>query len=317
MLDSLRFVQGAVAKKDFVPALTHFRIANGLVYGYNGAIGLCCPIDLQLDVTPKALPFVKAIQTCKDTIALSMTPSGKLSIKSGKFKAQIECTTNEYPQLTPEGEMVELQPGFIDALQRLEPYIAEDASRPWARGILFRGQSAFATNNIVLVEYWVGTQTPVEINIPHAAVNEILRIGEDPTHVQMTDTSATFHFTGNRWLRTQLYDLGWPDLGRHLDKPSNPIELPADFFEQLDTLKPFVDVLGRVYLSNGGITTTATGDEAGASAEVDGLVADACFNHMHLYSLKNLAEKIDLSQYPAACPFIGERLRGCIIGIRK
>jgi hypothetical protein len=31
MLDALKFVKGAVAKKDFVPELTHFRITGGRV----------------------------------------------------------------------------------------------------------------------------------------------------------------------------------------------------------------------------------------------------------------------------------------------
>ena len=45
MLDSLRFVQGAVKNKDFVDHVpTHFEIKGGYVKGFNGDQGTVCPI---------------------------------------------------------------------------------------------------------------------------------------------------------------------------------------------------------------------------------------------------------------------------------
>jgi len=44
MLKELRFVQGAVAKKDFVPAMTHFRIEKGTVRSFNGNLAICSPL---------------------------------------------------------------------------------------------------------------------------------------------------------------------------------------------------------------------------------------------------------------------------------
>ena len=54
MLKELKFVQGAVSSKDFIPALTHFRIENGTVRSFNGLLALCSPIALDIDCTPKA-----------------------------------------------------------------------------------------------------------------------------------------------------------------------------------------------------------------------------------------------------------------------
>ena len=234
MLDALRFVQGAVAKKDFVPALTHFRVDRGTIRGYNGMLGLCCPIDLDLNVSPRAVPFIKAIQTCQDTIQLHVTPAGKLSVKSGKFKALVDCIQEDFPEVEPEGTSIELNGGLLAALKLLAPMIADDASRPWARGILFRGQSAFATNNIIIAEYWLGYHFPVEINIPRAAVVELLRIKEEPISMQIAENSATFHFSGNRWLRTQTHTTQWPDISpRVRDRRGHPpflrtaVPLPA------------------------------------------------------------------------------------------
>ena len=73
MLNELKFVQGSVAKKDFLPALTHFAIADGKVRGYNGSIALCSPIPFDIVCNPKAEPLVRAIANCSDTVALALT----------------------------------------------------------------------------------------------------------------------------------------------------------------------------------------------------------------------------------------------------
>src|SRR5574337_929986 len=153
MLESLNFVKGAVAKKDLVPAMTHFHISNGRIQSYNGKISLSAPIALDVDCCPKADPFVRAIEACTETAQLHLTPSGKLAIRSGKFRAHIDSVPEEmFPELEPEGEPVSVDGDLLPALTQLYDLVGEDASRPWATGILLDGGSAFATNNVLLAE---------------------------------------------------------------------------------------------------------------------------------------------------------------------
>lgn len=315
MLDALRFVQGAVAKKDFVQALTHFRIKDGTVMGHNGGLTLSAPIDLDLDVVPKAVSFVKAIQTCTETISLGLTAAGRLSVRSGKFRAYVECLPDGFPDITPEGETVAFKPGIVKALKLLEPFIGEDASRPWARGVLFRGQSAFATNNVILVEHWLGYDFPRQINIPQKAIAEMIRIGDDPTHMQVAENSVTFFYEGDRWLKTQLYSLDWPDLGKVLSRPANPIEPPVGLWDAVESLAPFTDKLRRVFLSEGVVTTVQTEGD-GASIDVPALKTRGIYNVDYLLEVAKVAQVIDLAGYPGPAMFFGEGIRGAIIGMR-
>lgn len=316
MLNALRFVQGAVAKKDFVAALTHFHIQGGTIRGFNGMMGLCCPIDLDLDVCPKAVPFIKAIQTCKDTIAIHVTANGRLSIKSGKFRALIECIQEPFPEVVPEGAPVQLNGELLSILKTLNPFIAEDASRPWARGILLRGNSAFATNNVCLIEHWMSVPFPVEINIPKSAVVELLRIGEEPERLQITENSATFHFSGDRWLRTQTYPTDWPDLTKVLDRPCDPKPVPETLFEAATDLLPFLNEVGQLFIAPGSITTSVVEGD-GAAVEVPGLEGEGCYHEKQLRLLEGVAKTIDLSTYPNPCLFFGDRVRGAIVGMRS
>lgn len=321
MLAALKFVVGAVAKKDFVPALQHFSIQNGIIKGYNGMLSLCSPIPIEaLNVRPKALPLVKAIQACKETVAIHMTAGRRLSIKSGSFKALIECFDDEFPSVEPEGELVHLKGELLSVLKLLLPFVGEDASRPWAMGILLSGQSAFATNNVCLVEYWLGYDFPIALNIPKAAIIELLRIGIEPQAIQWAENNVTFHFPEGRWLRTQTYLTNWPQLDRILNGgqlETHGIALSPDFWEALETLAPFADEYGRVFFTNGSASTASDSTAATATFDLPELTAvEACFNLKKFLTLKPIIERIDLSEPSGPCRFIGDRLRGAIVGMR-
>lgn len=316
LLETLKFVAGAVARKDHVAALTHYKIKDGRVTGSNGSMAISAPIPLELDCMPKAVPFFKAIQLCKDTIAMHMTPGGKLSIKSGKFKALIDCYPEDFPdQFVPEGTEITPTGKLIPALKMLDNFIAEDASRPWARGILFRGQSAFSTNNIAIAEYWIGAAFPTELNIPQAAVTELIRIGEEPLTIQVTDRAATFHYSNHRWIKTQTYSTSWPDIGRILNAKAKLTPVPDGMLEALDSLKEFTGNLDQVYLQPG-ILRTHLSDEEGAQVEISKDLPECSFNRQQLALVLEHAKKIDLTMYPKPCLFVGENIRGAIIGMR-
>lgn len=321
MLSALKFVQGAVAKKDFVPALTHFRIANGLVKGFNGQLAICSPINLDLDCSPLATPFVKAIAACGETIALHLASNGKLVVRSGSFKAHIECDDpKNFPEVLPGGQSIKLDDSLLPALICLEPFIAEDASRPWACGVLFDGASAFATNNIVLMEYWLGFTFPGRINIPRSAIREILRIGVNPTRLQITDTRLTFHYEDGRWISTALFEPQWPATAELLDRflTASAESVTDEFWAALEQLRPFCDDLDRVYFcANAGALSTSPQPELEGTSVAVACPSAGIYNVTQLLALRSIATKIGFDAYPQPVPFFGERTRGIIVGMRS
>lgn len=317
MLRELRFVQGAVAKKDLMPAMTHFRIEGGFVRAYNGVLALCSPIAFDIDCVPHAEKLVKAISNCKETPVLSMSPNGRLRLQSGPYKAFIECVEGETPHVQPQGEVVNFDGEvLLKAMQVISPFIGNDASRPWTNGVLLRGQSAFATNNVCLIEYWLGTEVPFVVNIPGMAVREMLRVNEPPTHAQIHENSLTLHYTDGRWIRTQLLETTWPDIGKILSVESNPSPIDPRLFEALEALSNMSDSAGRVYMRDGVLQTHDSEAEAGASYEVAGLGIEGAYQINMLKLLDGVATHADFTRYPNPTLFFGERLRGAIIGMR-
>lgn len=317
MLSSLKFCQGAISKKDFVPSLKHFVIEYGQIRSFNGTLALSSPIPFNIACKPRADTLIKAISNCDETVQLALTPAGRLSVKSGSFKAFIDCVQEETPHATPEGEIVHFDgDALLAGLKEVAPFIGDDASRRWANGVLFEKQCLLATNNVTLVQYWVGFDFPCVVNIPREAVKEMLRINEGPTFAQVTEHSITFHYTGDRWLRTQLFDAtSWPDIGRILDIPSEQKPINTAIFAGIDVIKPFVDQMGSVFFMDGRMATHKEENE-GASFDLE-MPYTGCFNVKMLELLKDTVKTIDWSKAPAPCQFQGDRLRGAIIGMKR
>jgi DNA polymerase III sliding clamp (beta) subunit (PCNA family) len=316
MLKELKFVQGAVAKKDFVPAMTHFRIEKGTVRSFNGTMAICSPIALDLECTPKAETLVRAISNCEEEIVLSLTEKGRLRVQSGRFRAFIENIEGPTPHLEPSGRVVQIDgTKLLDSFQRISSFVGNDASRPWTNGILLRNQSAFATNNVCVIEYWLAIDIPFVVNIPGTAVNEVIRVNEPPSHLQLDDNSVTFHYDGGRWIRTQLYVTEWPDISKVLDQPSNPVPVDERLFHALDSLNSFSDDLTRIHIKDS-VLKTHVEEEVGASYEVNGLGIDGIYQIKMLRLLEGVAETADFTRYPQPVLFFGKNLRGAIVGMR-
>ncbi len=318
MLKDLKFVQGAVAKKDLVPAMTHFRIEQGNVRSFNGQMALSSPIAFDIDCNPKATQLVKAIQQCGEAITLSMTAGGRLRIESGSFRAFVETVDGDTVHPLPEGEEIYFDgQTLLDACKLLADFIGNDASRPWANGILFLGQSAFATNNAALVEYWMGTPFPCQINLPRFCVQEIIRVNEPPTHAQLGDRSITFHYPDGRWIRSQLLDGIYPfeKVQEILAKPCNPKPVPPELFTGIETLKAMADGASRIYIKDG-LLRTHLEEFTGGAYEVEGIDFEGCYNLAIFSLLSGVVTSADFSTYPEPALFFGDKLRGAIIGMR-
>jgi hypothetical protein len=318
MLDVLRFVKGAVSTKDFVPALTHFQIKHSRITGFNGKISLCAPIALDIDCVPKAQPFVDAIEACTDTAQLNMTVNGKLHVRSGTFRAHVECIDlDTFPEVKPEGVTIELTGPILPAFRKLYDFTAEDASRPWATGVLLDGHSAFASNNVVIIEHWLGFHFPFRINVPRSTIREMLRIDEEPLGMQATEGSVTFHYSGQRWLRSALNSVEWPDIAGLFEKVSQidqaliqPVH--AELFDALDKLKPFLGEANRVWVQDGALVTA---EVDGASVELPWMPT-CSFNHKMLGLLRGIATEAAFAVWPSPVPFYGDNVRGVIACMR-
>jgi len=316
MIKVLKFVQGAIAKEDNIPALTHFHIHNKIIRGFNGVLQLSSPIDIDITVCPNANQFIKAISTCEEAISLQLNDKGKLIVQSKKFKCFVDCVDQQnFPEIIPDGDIIKLDSSFIDAVKTIEPFIIDNVTRPWASGILLKDASIFATDNISIVESWVKSQFPFPINLPHMAVKELIRVNENPIYLKVNDRQATFKYKDDKILTTSLRADTWPDLSKIFNQTNNVQPPVKGFFESIDRLLPFINARHEVHFFGDRMTTSRNWDKEGTVIELPGLPQKGCYNLKSLRRLKNIAKKIDLSCYPKSCMFFGDNIRGVILSI--
>lgn len=317
LLASLKFCQGAVAKKDLVPGMAHFAIEKGFIRSYNGTLALCSPIAFDIDCKPNAQQLIKAISNCntEHVVTISMTKAGKLRIKNGPYEASVDCLEEPTPHVEPEGDVIQFDGTALrTAFEHLLPFVGNDASRQWTNGVLLHANSAYATNNVIICQFWLGTAIPRTLNVPSDAIREFLRIGEAPTHAQVTDSSITFHFSEDRWIRSGLYATNPETIVAVLDKcGGSPTPIHSGFFEGLDTIKAFTDKIGNVYFKDGELLTHLD-ENVGAKYKLDDFPHTGCYSLEMLQLLDGVAEKIDWSTYPNPVVFHGSMLRGVLAG---
>ena len=322
LLNALKFAAIGIANKDYVPDLVHFNIAGGKVRAFDGLMSVQCPIGIDIQARPHAKDMLKAIAACMDTkapLAISTTQAGKISLKAGDFTAYVKCLPLDEQSVvfpSPTGTFVPVSKEILASLQVLAPFMAVDASRPWAMGVRFAGDCAYVTNNVVLIQRWHGAALPREVIIPAATVKEIVRIDREPQYLQLDETSVTFWYDENTWLRSQLVDGVWPEnIEKIFEAPDAVFEpVSKQIFPALEKLRVFADDRDRVYFREGSISTHETPGE-GATVALQ-VATGGLYNGKQLRALDGVAQAIDWGYYPKPAPFKGEKLRGVICGMR-
>jgi hypothetical protein len=323
MLDILKFVRAAVCKQGHNPAQTHFRITGGTIQANNGRLAIQCPFPSDLDCTPHAGQFFKAIEACKDVISMNLE-AGKLVVRSGRFKTRVNCCENaSFPRFFPSGPMFPVPQPIIPTLRKLFPFVADDERRPWACGVQFSNNSAIVTNSICIVEHWLPFAFPVITNIPRDAIAELLRLKLEPVGIQASSAAVVFHLPEGAWFACRPIDYKWPDVQAVFDKAAsyqgtyiNAGELDS-LLEDVEIIKKFVDEFGAVHFHKGVISTHHEENENSTIIQCPYSPGVGAFRADQLIALRGMVDRIGFGAYPDPVPFYsGNLLRGVMAGFK-
>lgn len=317
LIDSLKFVKSCYAKTDLVPNLTHFVIRQGRITSFNGEVAASCPIALDFDTAPHAGHFYQCVDACKEAVSLTLEKD-KLRIKSGGFKALVKCLDySEVPTIIPMGTEFSLGVDILPTVEKLIRIIEDDNPKPWANGMLMHGKSCYATNGRVLAEAFLGKLLPT-LNIPKKALLELVRNGEEPEKLIISHDMIFFMLPGDKWIASKTLLTDWPfdTIKNILSAKPNYKELPAGFWEAIDSLYKFADKSGKVFFLGDVISTHAQMNEDGASFDCPGVLDRGIYDCRQLVAAKPMIDKADFEQYPSApALFFGGNIRGAIIGM--
>lgn len=253
-----------------MPVLSRFCISGARIQGSNGRVVIDAPCAELKDIEAliPADRFLSAVDACGGEPLLSLTSAGRLAVKRDKFHAHLPVQPVEsFPRAQPsDGKKVKRPTPLLPGLQRLRPFIGEDSTRPWCLTIFSDGEFAYATNSAMMARV---PANKLKFQLPVFLIDELLRIGDEPTQFAQDDHSITF-FYGDAWLRSQLIVDEWPVLTAQklLTWDTKVKALPETLIAAIESIVPFCNdpKLPVIHFTPNGVST-APGE---TQAEVQG-----------------------------------------------
>lgn len=324
LLQSLLFV-GSILKDQGSVNETHVLLSNGYAVAFNGIVASGCAIPNSLYCAPNYTLLVAALTKCGEEYLIeqsgtngineNQTYPDKLKITSGKFKAIVPCfdpilinVTHIDPNIAP------INDEFKIALAATGVLASESGEKIHTCSILMNGQSLISSENGVLIfEYWHGCNLPTNIAIPKSLVAPLTKATKKLVGFGCSNSTVTFYFEDNSWIRSQLFSEQWPDVGAILNVQSNPFDTPKDLWEALNAVGPH-STDNLVYFDSG-MLRSHPNDSVGAAYEVKGLPKGPIFNIKQLQFMKDYAKQIDFFvQGGKMTMFFGDKCRGVVAG---
>jgi len=317
MIETLKLVKEAVARRDLIPLQTCYHIYDGRIQAFNGSLTIDAPAPFfnDVNITINADKLFRAAKMCRGEFKYKATANGKLSISKNKFRALIPLQEHEdFPRMSRDSGISVPGAGLARVLQELRPFVSEDASRVWSRSILFADNYAYATNNIVMAK--LPTLSDLNVAMPVSAIDALLNLDIEPETLYVGEQSITFDLPHGVWMRVNLLDAQWPDVSKIVVE--NEVEdLPPYFAETIENILPFCDdpKFPIIKLGEFGVSTS----EGATEATVDiGDFPDCKFRAEPLLMVAEKAYGIAFSAYPGPCYFEGSNgLCGVLVGIKQ
>lgn len=314
LLEAVRWCALA-SKPKGEPYQKHVLLHAGFAVVTDGLVSAGHPIGLELDAGPSVARLGAALAQCDDGASLTVM-DGQLSVRSGRFRAVIECLPwDGFHPVLPDSQCGTASGALIEAL--VIAGTIDDDGRPVTASVSLGANTVLSTDGKILFEVWHGIDMPPNLAVPKAFIAMLGKVSKKLIGFGFTPRSFTLHFEGGAWLKTQLYAEPWPlaQARKILDGGAlrHYAPLPPTFFEAVKAVAPFTDD-NWISIRNGSIVTA----NDSASFEVAGLMVDRQFLISAAYlriaepHLKQFAIVDDEIMY-----FLGARVRGVIMLIGK
>lgn len=333
LFDATEKVKNALSSKDYIASLTHFHLKNGEIFASNGAMTASCPINEALEHVVPADELTKALTMFGKDASYEWTAE-TLTVKKGRRKMTVRLLQPDLVSfIEPVPVSFVVGDGFIQRMQRIRPFLSDDASRPWALTawlhINSKGDLVWtATNNIAVVEVnAVNTdcmqEDTNEINcqIPNFALDFVIDRKSGLTGLGIAENKVTFYFADSSKMTTQLFVQKMPE------QVSNILQDLYDTHGAMFELKPewkqaYRDIIelgpDEIMLSSN--LMSAGRKQATIEIEIDTQPPQDTSKIASVYHPKFLtpvvqeAKYIDFGAYPKPAAFFGDGIRGLIAG---
>lgn len=313
LLKSLRTLS-TILKDDGNLLQSHVLLKDHWAIAQNGVLAIGEPILEDLTAAPNGLLLREALVKCGASFSLTQL-AHTLSIKGGRFKASVPCLPPEdISAAFPDPAIARLDDRLKASLSAVAP-LALDENSVVTASVLIHNGTVTATDRKVIIQSWHGIDLPPLLALPKVLIKPLAGNVKKLTGFGFSNSSCTFHFEDNSWLKSQYFAEKWPDINSILDKKVNAHNLPEDFYTAIDALEKFSET-GFVYCDSN-MMRSHEEDGKGASYEVYGLPKGPVLNIKQMKMIKPFIKTVDF-----AVPhfnhhmmlWFGDGVRGAVAG---
>jgi len=318
MLEAIKKVRATLASKDIVQHFAHYLVRDGYVYASDGRATAAAPFPVKEDIEflVRGEQFEKVLDRMTGEVKLTVEKNG-VRLTSGRFRGLVKTldpSIISYPN--PQGKMIKCPADFLEVVKTLRPFIAEDATRPWALSIWFNGKDATATSNVSMATM----PCKIKLNglLPVWAADYILGRQETLTHIQQGDGYMAFRWEDGSWFSTRMMEGQFPEAVHNLLKgvKKPKWKVTKDWlvaFERVASLSENAIHLYADKMTGGGQYAEV---EDAADTPVPKDTECTIWDPRYLAPVLAIAERIDFKEWPDPVSWEGNGARGLVIGRR-
>jgi hypothetical protein len=308
-------IKTVLATKDFGAHLNHYLFEPNLILASDGRMTAAVETPLQINCLVPGPELEAILNRFPEDVAMAMD-GDKLTIKAGRLRGAIATLPIDSVQFyRPRHSWNPPPKGLLSALRTARPFIAEAAVQPWALTAALSTGYVTATNNICIIRVECQELSPTqEILLPAAAIDFILKSGDDLDGVIFEPDYAGFRWASGLWFRTQLMEGTFPPtIAKILAEPERAIT-------KIDPpwLKEYAAVadLSENIISISRTRIVGGYGKAVVEAAIETDIDEVHFNPKFLSPVLAAAEFWQPSVYPAPVPFRGVGFSGVVLGRR-
>lgn len=311
MIKELNLFRNIIPTKTIIPVLNHIHFYDGRIQGNDGSCYFDTASGFEYDIT---VPFEKL----RKAYELLGEPSLEIKddfliLKHKRSRIKLGIYKEIYPSHKINTSVSSTYlPDLYNLLKNLRPFIAEDASRPWAQSINITDGFGYATNNVSIVRQ--KTDIPNMV-IPIHLIDKLLMLLDEDTDVSYIEDDNFLQFSFNdSYLCGVKLATQWPDVSKLVTISDNLKSVDSSIHASVVKLIPFCnnDKMPFIYFDENGIHTDS--GESFASIDIDSF-PKAIFRAEVISRVLQLATEIDFSTYPKPCYFKNNDIDGVVLGV--
>lgn len=296
----------------------HMMLQRSTAVAFNGVLAAGTFVDLgDVVAAPQTFKLLTALKRCKAQYSVTQLENGAgLVVRSGAFRVTIDAmplqdlaTLNVYP----DNPTVAVDDRLKTAFSLLNPLLQENTAYVVTSSLLLTNGVVKATDRALLVEYWHGltlSPVPVAMVIPKTAVTAVAKCPKPLTSIGFSNTSVTFWFADNSWIKSQLHTEPYPNTDGIFNFAPVIKELPKKLKEALEAVSPFSPD-GAVYLNENEVASHLD-NAKGATHDCKGLDGGWKFNVKRLSDVLNFATHADWTSSTLGVYFQGDNVRAML-----